>query len=181
MVALASVPVSLSRDRKTTTDRQGEFRFESVSPGAHTVSTELAGIPAEYVLAETSERTIAIMPGDGNVYNLRVVKMGRILGRVTYLDVSQGDDHPVMRPLTDARITVGALDTYTESNGLFVAGDLPPAVYEIRVDPNTIPKGYVSTPEMVQITVNPGQTVENVQFTVAPRPRVVIEAEPSAP
>ena len=104
--------------------------------------------------------------------------MGRILGRVTYLDVSQGDDDAVMRPLADARIIVSALDTYTESNGVFIAGDLPPAVYELRVDPATIPLGYVSNPEMVRIPVNPGETVDNVRFTVAPRPRTVIEELP---
>lgn len=163
---------------RALTDALGAFRFSQIEPGAHRLKADLAGVPADLVLAENAERTVAVIPYRENVQDFRVIRTGRIVGKVTTIDYDEGTDSPVERPLPDVRIIVGPnLDTYTETDGLFIAGDLMPGEYSLRIDPATIPEGYVSRPESISISMNPGRSDESARFHVSRAPRSIVERE----
>jgi hypothetical protein len=92
------------------------------------------------------------------------------------MDDTINPDTPVERPLPDARIVAGSgRDAFTEANGSFLLGDLTPGIYELSLDPATLPADYVSNPPAVIVTVKPGENVQNVRFQMAIPPRPVIE------
>ena len=172
---IAEVPVWLD-NQPVKTDAEGQFRFDGVSPGAHTVRAELAGVPADFVFADIPERTIAVVPYRENTLYFRVAKAGRVMGTVTYLDYSSDPDKGVERPLPDVRIVAGSeRDTFSEANGGFLLGDLTPGTYELRLDPASLPANYVPSPSVVTVNVAPGESLQNVQFKLIIPPRPVIE------
>ena len=160
------ISVWLDDEKVARTDAQGIFRFENVSTNAHKLRAALDGVPAELVFADLPERTTAVIPYNENVVNFRVVKAGRITGRITYAD----------HPAADVRIVAsGDRDTFSENTGNFLMSDLPPGNYELRVDPETVPQFYVSKPEVVHIEVKPGRATDNIQFQLVIPQRPVIE------
>jgi hypothetical protein len=172
---IGEVPIWLD-EQSASTDAAGQFRFDHVAAGPHTIRAELAGVPADLVFADIPERTIAVVPYQQNDVSFRVARAGRVLGVVTYADYTSDPDKAMQRPLPDARIIAGGdRDTFSEANGGFLLGDLTPATYELRLDPTTLPAGYVARPEVITVTVYPGESVQGVHFELAIPPRPVIE------
>jgi hypothetical protein len=166
---LPDLAVWLDDDRVVRTDAQGVFRFEDVAVNAHRVRVALEAVPADLVFADLAERTTAVGPYGDSVVNFRVVQAGRIAGRVTYIDNT---------PATDIRIVAtGDRDTFSELNGNFLLGDLPPGSYELHIDTETIPQSYVPKPTSVRVEVRPGKLSDDVRFQLVIPPRPVIEKE----
>jgi hypothetical protein len=166
---LPDLAVWLDDDKVVRTDAQGMFRFDDVAANAHRLRVSLETVPADLVFADLAERTTAVAPYGDSVVNFRVVKAGRIAGRVTYADNT---------PATDIRIVAtGDRDTFSELNGNFLLSDLPPGAYELRVDTQTIPPSYVPKPAIVRVEVKPGKASEGIGFQLVVPPRPVIEKE----
>jgi hypothetical protein len=173
---VADTEVWLDQGTVTRTDGQGVYRFDAIEPGGHSVRAEISGIPAGFVFAGSGQSTIAAIPNRENRADFRVIRTGHIEGRVTYLDYSADADNPKESPFPDARIVVtGDGDTYTEANGSFTLGDLPPGRYELRIDPATLPAGYVSQPVSTTVIVEPGAHPPVVRFKLVVPPKPVIE------
>jgi hypothetical protein len=174
---ISDVLIRLDDDTDVRTDSSGFFRIESISPGAHTVRATLEQIPADLVFAEFPERTVPVIPDRQNVVNFRVVQAGRIKGRVTFAD-STGGEALVERPAPDVRIVAhGDRETFSETNGAFLMGDLPPGSYEVSIAADSIPAGYVSDPVSTRVQVLPGMTSDEIQFRLIIPPRPVVERE----
>jgi hypothetical protein len=173
---MPDIAVWLDEDKVVRTDAQGIFRFDDIATSAHRVHVALEGVPADLVFADLAERTTAVAPYSDNTVNFRIVRAGRITGRVTYLDYTADTAKPVERPATDVRIVAtGDRDTFSEASGNFLLSDLPPGTYELQIDTETIPQFYTSKPATVSVEVKPGKTSEGVQFQLAVPPRPVIE------
>jgi hypothetical protein len=170
---LAGIRIWLDGTQTAQTDAQGNYRFFPVGPGAHTVKADVAGVPADLVFADSIEHTVAVVPYSVNNQHFRVIRTGRLIGRVTFLDYSEDPEHPVERGFPDAHIQLGGeRETFSEINGSFLAGDLPPATYEVRLDPASLPEGYVVKVPRYSVAVKPGETAAEVffQLVVPPRP-----------
>jgi SdrD B-like domain len=174
--ALPDVRVWRDGEVMALTDARGYYRFDNVDAGAHTIRAELAGVPAGFVFAGSSEHTLAVMPNHENRRDFRVIKTGQIEGKVTYMDYSADSERPVESGFPDAHLlATGDRDTYSEGNGSFLLGDLPPGQYEIHLDPATVPKGYVSQPPSYVVRVTPGTTSREPRFRLAIPPKPVIQ------
>lgn len=179
--AIPEVRVWRDNQVMVLTDARGYYRFDNVEAGAHTIRAELANVPAGFVFSGSGEHTLAVMPNRENRSDFGVIKTGQIEGKVTYMDYSADPEHPAESPFPDARIlATGGRDTYSEGNGLFLLGDLPPGDYELRVDPATLPKGYVVQPASYLVRVKPGATSREPRFrlVIPPKPVIVIPAPP---
>jgi hypothetical protein len=176
--AVPATEVRLDNGRAIATDGQGFYRFDNVEPGSHRLRAELATVPAGYVFAGSGEVLVAAVPGRENRIDFRVIRTGQIEGKVTFLDYGNQEDAPVESPLPDARIiATGGQDTYTELNGDFLLGDLPPGVYELRLDPESLPPGLSPKPVEVRIEVTPSSTIRGVKFRLEKPMRPVIEIQ----
>jgi hypothetical protein len=173
---IANVQVQLDGTQVAFTDARGFFRFEQVDPGAHSVRADLEGLPADMVFADVAEKTIAVFPYRENTLNFSVVRTGRIAGEVTCMDYRGDSDAPVERPLPDVRIVAELKhDTFSELKGDFLLGDLPPGTYEVKLDPATLPEGYVPQPVSIRAVIKPGETVRDVAFRLVVPPKPVVQ------
>ena len=173
---LGDVSVWLDNTNQATTNTDGSYRFHHVTPGAHAVRADLTGVPAEMVFADAAERTIAVLPRHTNAQNFRVVRTGQVTGKVSYIDYVTDPEEPAERPLPDVRLIASSdYDTYSEVNGHFIIGDLPPGTYEIKVDPATVPAGYVAQPATAIVAVEPGEVRREVSFVLVIPPKPVLE------
>jgi hypothetical protein len=173
---VADVQITLDNAQAAVTDARGLFRFEQIEPGAHTVQAGLEGLPADMIFSDVQERTMAVLPYRDNILNFSVVRTGRISGKVTYLDYSRNPEEPVERPLPDVRIIAGPQhDSFSELNGIFLIGDLPPGSYELKLDRETLPEGYAPKPPSIHVLVKPGNTLMNVAFLLVIPPKPVVQ------
>ena len=172
---VSDVTVWLDKDTSVRTDANGAFRFDHVKPGAHSVHADLADVPADMVFADPSERRIAVLPYRTNTQDFAVVHTGGATGKITYLDYRENADKPTERPMAEARIVAGGeFDTYSDVQGNLTLGSLPPGVYHLRVDPETIPEGYAVSPEQIEVSVRPGVVARNLRFQLVIPPKPVI-------
>jgi hypothetical protein len=178
---IPEVRVWRDNEAMVLTDARGYYRFDQVEAGAHTIRAELANVPAGFVFAGAGEHTLAVLPNRENRRDFAVIKTGQIEGKVTYMDYSSDPEHPVESGFPDARIVAsGDRDTFSEGNGVFLFGDLPPGEYEVRLDASTLPKGYVAQPSSYVVRVTPGATSREPRFrlVIPPKPVMVIPAPP---
>jgi hypothetical protein len=174
---IADIRVWLDDERSVTTDSHGMFWFDQVASGAHRIRAEINSLPADLVFAETDTRVVPVVPGRINSTQFRVVRTGKVLGKLSYMDYTQDPSSPVERSMADGRIVIVKpdLDSYSEANGTFTFGDLAPGTYELKVASETIPAGYVAVPASVRVEVKAGESAQNVRFTIMQAPRQVVE------
>ena len=65
-------------------------------------------------------------------------------------------------------------DAYSDLNGNITIGALRPGIYELKVDPETAPEGYVASVVPRIIEVRAGGTLRGVQIDLAIPPKPII-------
>ena len=163
---LPPLQVSLDGERTTVTDASGYFRFDHVNPGAHRLRAAMDNVPARLVFADGEEHMAAVIPYRENRRDFRAVEAGQIHGRVMLVQEGFFAKEPPLNPLPDAHIlTSRDRDTFTESDGTFLLGDLVPGTYVVRLDPGpSVPQWFPSRPASRTVVVTSGQTVDGVEF-----------------
>lgn len=120
---------------------------------------------------------MAVMPYRSNRQDFRAIRTGKIQGTVTIATLDDAGQEMV-KPFPDARIlATGNRDTFSESDGAFVLGDLPPGTYQLRLDPASVPGSFVCHPAMQTVEVKSGKISSDVNFRLA-RPVIVRSAPP---
>ncbi len=171
---MPGVVVWLDRSKSATSDAQGNYRFDEVEPGAHQLQPDIAAVAADLTFAGAAEKTVNVAPYRNNKQDLRLVKTSRIAGKVTYVDYSD-IDNPVERPLPDARIVAtDRFDTFSEVDGQFLLGDLPPGEYSFHLDPATIPANYQPKQSIVSVNLKSGESLTGIRFELVVPPKPVI-------
>ncbi|MCU1285092.1 MAG: hypothetical protein JWO13_1442 [Acidobacteriales bacterium] len=174
-IAVSGLSVVLDDGTVTTTNANGAYRFAQLTPGSHKVRADLSRIPADMVLVEGDERTVAVIPRRENITNFRLLKAGRIKGRVS-LPPAEGATEEQAAP----EIRIFARDEHdaiTEVNGSFFIGDLAPGSYQVQVDLSTVPAGFVATPKVITVMVKPGETSPEISFRLVVPHAPVIERQ----
>ncbi len=128
---LQGVDVVLDRGRRTQTDAQGRFVFESPGPGAHRVEAQLPqGRPAYF----TSPSVVTLTPGSDARFSMSFAA-SRLSG------VVQND---AGSPLAGVTVRAeGAMDTstVTDSSGAY-RFSTPAGVVRISLVPESLPAGH---------------------------------------
>jgi hypothetical protein len=173
-MAMPDITVWLDEQTSVVTDVKGVFRFNKLKSGTHAVRAELAEVPADMVFADSGERRLAVLPFKNNVQNFPIVRTGSLTGKVTFVDYSD-PENPVRKPLAEARVIAdGEHDTYSDLDGNITLGSLRPGIYQLKVDPETVPEGYVASAVPDEIQVRAGDTLRGVQIHLAIPPRPTI-------
>jgi hypothetical protein len=166
--------VVLDGEIRTTTDAAGYFHFDGISPGSHRLTAKVATLPANLIFAQ-EELHVAVMPYRANQQDFRAIRTGKIQGTVVIVTL---DDlgREMVKPFPDARILATSnKDSFSENDGSYVFGDLPPGVYQVRLDPATTPASFVSRPAVQTVEVKSGATATAPEFRLM-RPVVVRSA-----
>jgi uncharacterized surface anchored protein len=64
-------------------------------------------------------------------------------------------------------------DTYSDLSGNIAISSLKPGTYQLKVDPETTPKGYIVSVAPQEVHVKAGETLRDVQIHLEAAPRVV--------
>ena len=134
------------------------------------------GSAGRYGFRGSAERHVAILPFRENVQNFPIVRTGSLTGKVTYLDYSEDPDNPAQKPLPEARVFAdGKHDTFSDLSGNITIGSLKPGTYQLKVDPETVPEGYLASAESIQVRAGEVLRGVQVQLKIPPRPVVTID------
>ena len=159
----ANVKVRVDGNRYVMSDSIGAFRFDSVTAGDHKVYLDLLSVRADLTLLGNGAQTAAIAAGRDSIIDFRLVRTGRISGRV-WLDINEnGKLDEGETPLADIRVvTASGRDTLTDADGYFVIGDLAPGEHVIFIDEKTLPEKTKASFAPRAMQVSPGQETANV-------------------
>jgi hypothetical protein len=138
---LADVKVRVDGSRYVVTDAEGFYRFDSLLAGDHRVSLDLLSVRADLTLLSGDDRPWKMAAGSESTIDFRLVRTGRVRGRV-WLDVNgDGKFDDGDTPLAEIRIvTSGGRDTLSDDDGFYTIGDLAPGEYVTVADEKSLPE-----------------------------------------
>ncbi|MFT3744176.1 MAG: hypothetical protein QM785_07770 [Pyrinomonadaceae bacterium] len=163
----ASVKVRVDGNRYVETDVNGLFAFDALPSGEHKVAIDLMSVRADLTMLDGGSRDVILDPGKLTQFDFRLVRTGRITGRV-WLDTNENgtfDDGEM--PLADVRVVTGSgRDTLTDADGSFALADLPPGEHVFLLDEKTLPEKTVSGKKPLAVQAFPGRETSDVFLTV---------------
>ena len=132
-----------------TTDANGAYTINNVSPGDYTVTASAA----KYV---EQSKTVTVTAGTTTTLNFELIPMnGTISGIVT--DSSTGD------PISGATVTADGMSAITNSSGHYTISDVPAGTYTVTVSAD----GYKSSSQTDITVVAEATTTVNFELTPA--------------
>jgi hypothetical protein len=167
------VSVSLDKSRTTISDVSGRYRFEDVPEGRHSVELDMAELPADRSPGPLPPPFIAVRPRRIARVDLRVVDAGSaIQGHVQ--GIAKEDEGVVRLEGITFRLAPTGGMTDTDNSGAFGFFNLEAGRYNVTIDTDTIPEGYVldSEPEVV-VSIGEG-AAPPVTYRIRKKPAPVV-------
>ena len=163
----ADVKVRVDGNRYVVSDVNGMFRFDSITAGEHKVFLDLLSVRADLTLLDKAAKESTLQAGRDSTIDFRLVRTGRITGRV-WLDLNgNGKLDGGETPLADVRVvTSSGRDTLTDADGYYVIGDLAPGEHVILIDEKTIPEKTKSGFSPMSMQIYPGRETGDVDLPV---------------
>jgi hypothetical protein len=163
----ANVKVRVDGNRYIESDADGLFKIDGVKIGEHRIYVDLLSVRADLTFLDGAQQQATLVSGRDSVVDFRLVRTGRITG-VVWLDANEnGKFDAGEETFSDVRVAAGSgRDTLTDSNGVFVIGDLPPGEHTIFVDEKTLPEKMKSASKPISVKVLAGRESGEVNFPV---------------
>ncbi|MBP7416656.1 MAG: hypothetical protein KA831_08385 [Pyrinomonadaceae bacterium] len=163
----ADVKVQVDGNRYVLSDSAGQYSFDAVLAGDHKVFLDLMSVRADLTLLSGGEHAAALKAGSSSTVDFRLVRTGRLRGRV-WLDANEnGKFDEGEKPLADVRVvTASGRDTLTDADGFYVIGDLAPGEHVILIDEKTLPEKTRSAAGSLSMEVFPGRETSDVALAV---------------
>jgi len=188
---LEGVKVRVSRTLTATTDSRGYYLLPGLRSGGEVrVALDLETVPATYTPTHGTQR-VFVRPRSLTEANLGLAPANWVSGMVRAPD-SQGKFVPlagVRVSLADRQRRTLVTDSITASDGTYYLGNVLPGQYVLRVDAETLPRGYTVAEPTRSLDVLPKEEPQDLAmepFTAsgppAPAPSPVpAEAPQTAP
>jgi hypothetical protein len=164
----AGVKVRVDSNRYVLSGEDGAYTFDAIVNGAHTVSLDLLSVRADLTFIDRDTRDMTVTAERESVSDFRLVRTGRISGRV-WMDANEdGKFDEGELPLGDVRVvTASGRDTLTDNDGYFTIGDLPPGDHVVLIDEKTLPEKMTAELKPIAIRTLPGKETGDVKLPVA--------------
>ena len=148
---------------RAMTNREGTYAIKDLEPGRYKVSAK-----AERYYPAILPDPVVVQAGEMTSQNIQLrpiqqVEPGRITGLVT--DARTGE--PVPGAMVSAQSMGGTRRAKTDERGRYVLKDLRPGAYKVWAKARAYKPANFPRP----VVVESGQTVENIDFALAPKPR----------
>ena len=168
------VKVRVDGNRYVETDVNGLFNFEALRSGSHQIYIDLLSVRADLTIVDAGTRELELKGGKTADVEFRLVRTGRISGRVFFDKDGNGKMDQGELPLGDVRIvTASGRDTLTDSDGYFTIADLAPGEHTVSVDEKTIPEKTVAGAKPITVRVFAGRETSDIVLTAVERPAEV--------
>jgi hypothetical protein len=170
----AEVKVQVDGNRYVMSDENGMYSIDSVPTGDHQVYLDLLSVRADLTFLDAEMKNVNLGSGRGLVSDFRLVRTGRISGRV-WLDANEnGQPDEGETPLADVRVvTASGRDTLTDNEGYFSIGDLPPGDHVVLIDEKTLPEKTMAELKPIAIRTLPGRETADIRLPVTMIPAEV--------
>ncbi len=167
----SGIKVRVDGNRYVETDVNGLWAFEAISSGEHKVYVDLLSVRADLTLVDGGARELNLEAGKNSIFDFRLVRTGRVTGRV-FLDKNEnGVFDQGETPLADIRVvTASGRDTLTDNDGNFTIGDLPPGEHVFLLDEKTLPEKTTSGSKSIAVQSFAGRESTDINLTVIPTP-----------
>lgn len=167
----ADVKIRVDGNRYVVSDANGMYKFDSVAAGDHKIYLDLLSVRADLTLLGQGAATQALQAGRASVLDFRLVRTGRIAGRV-WLDINEnGKFDADEQPLADIRVvTASGRDTMTDADGNFTLADLPPGEHVVLLDEKTLPEKVQAGFKPRAVQVLPGSESGAIDLAVIRTP-----------
>lgn len=170
----AGVNVRVDGNRYVVSDENGVYEFDAIPAGEHRIYLDLLTVRADLTVLDGDSRENDLIAGHSSVIDFRLVRTGRITGRVWFDANENGRFDEGEAPLADVRVvTSSGRDTLTDSDGNFTLSDLAPGEHVVLLDEKTVPEKTMAGSEPLTVTVQPGKaSAENLLPVKAIPPEV---------
>jgi len=163
----ADVKVRIDGNRYVVSDANGLYSFDSIIAGDHKVFLDLLSVRADLTLLDDSAKSTTLNAGHEATYDFRLVRTGRVSGRV-WLDANgNGKFDKDETALGDVRVvTASGRDTLTDADGYFVIADMTPGEHIFLLDEKTLPEKTMAGSKPLSVKVLPGRETADTALPV---------------
>lgn len=170
----ADVKVRVDGNRYVVSNAQGEYKLETISPGGHDVSLDLTSVRADLTLLTGGQQNVDLRPATSNAIDFRLVRTGRLHGRVWFDANENGKFDEGEKALADVRVyTTDERDTLTDPDGYYTLGDLAPGEVTVHVDQATLPEKTAAPAKPLIMQVYPGRETADADLLIRRTPAEV--------
>jgi protocatechuate 3,4-dioxygenase beta subunit len=159
---ISGVRLSLA-GRVAITDKEGNFRFNTVPVGNYTLGLDPASFGLHTVAETPAPYNIEIKPSQTSTIEISMTKSARVEGSIEveederlnqkgYIPVKERIERLVIEASSESEV----FRVLTDENGTFRFEDLRPGEWKIKVYPNGLPRGYNLLTPMFNLTLLPG-------------------------
>ena len=170
----ADVKVRVDGNRYVVSDENGLYKLDSIMAGDHKIYLDLLSVRADLTLLDESAQNTKLRAGHQSNNDFRLVRTGRISGRV-WLDANEnGKLDASETSLADIRVvTATGRDTLTDADGYFTIGDLPPGEHTFLIDEKTLPEKTMPGVKPIAVQAFAGRETSDVMLCVVRIPAEV--------
>jgi hypothetical protein len=162
-----NVAVSLDHYRSAVTDKTGRYDFGSVPEGTHEVGLDMEQLPTDYEPGTATQGRVKVDPRAVARTDFNVVRLAMFSGMVVA---------PAGAPIENVIIRLTGTKLYTTpyQDGSFNFYNLREGDYEVEIDPQTVPDGYLlASPASLRVSPRSFTTPPRVQFEIKSKPEAV--------
>ena len=159
-----NVAVSLDHNHSVVTDAKGYYDFLGVPEGVHEVGLDMEQLPTEYEPGATTQGRVSVEPKSVARADFNVVRLTMFSGKVVA---------PADAQLENVIIRLTGTKFYTSpyQDGSFYFYNLREGDYDVVVDSQTLPDGYVlASPGTVRVSPRSFTTPPRVEFELKTKP-----------
>jgi len=160
---LAGIKVRLDNGQTTTTDKEGHYRFNGVSPGIHTVSIGLDQFDAPVRMTTPSQEEVDLIREKQSSVDFGIINFARVMGNI-YNDLRfHNVREPDAKGMPEIKMTLESTTwkraLLSDGTGDYELDDVPPGQYKLTVDASSLPANYTLLDRSFDVTVAPVSTV----------------------
>jgi uncharacterized membrane protein YgcG len=162
-----NVAVSLDQYRSVVTDALGHYLFADVAEGLHEVGLNMEQLPTDYEPGTLAKGTVLVQPRAVVRADFNVTPLTMFSGRIVA---------PTGVPVANVLIRVAGTNRYTTpyEDGSFCFYDLREGDYQVSVDTQTVPEGYLlASPATLNVSVRSKTVAPSVVFELKSKPEPV--------
>jgi hypothetical protein len=162
-----NVAVSLDQLRSVMTDASGHYFIPDVPEGTHQVGLDMEQLPTDYEPGPSAKGTVRVVPRAVVRADFNVVRLTMFIGKVVA---------PKGVPVENIVIRLTGTNRYTTpyQDGSFSFYNLREGEYEVTVDTQTVPEGYLlAPPATVHVSARTTTVAPPVVFELKQKPEAV--------
>jgi hypothetical protein len=162
-----NVTVSLDHNLSVLTDVSGNYDFPAVPEGTHELGLNMEELPTEYEPGTITQGHVIVNPRATTRADFNVVRLTMFSGKISA---------PPNTPVENILIRLNGTPRYTTpySDGTFYFYNLREGDYEVLIDSQSIPDGYLlASPGIVRASPRSSAAPPQVEFELKTKPEPV--------